>query len=161
MRRRLGDALPLFGAVARKLQGAKYASEESGDVTSIKSFPAVTRGYVALVGDASGSVDALSGHGLSLSFTQALHLAEAFHRDDLGFYESAHPKISLWPAIMSRLILLMDDHSRLRRKALSVFENWPALFSTLLSLAVHTGNLPLLSPDCDETVSFARSFLRA
>ena len=38
---------------------------------------AVQRGNVALVGEASGSVDAVTGEGLSMAFRQAIALAEA------------------------------------------------------------------------------------
>ena len=53
-------------------------------------LPAVARGRVALVGDASGTVDAVTGHGLSLSFQQAIHLA------------AGHEARRTWPIISSR-----------------------------------------------------------
>ena len=51
----------------------------------------VCRGSIALVGDASGSVDAITGDGLHLAFLQALALADAFEANDLAAYEAKHP----------------------------------------------------------------------
>ena len=47
---------------------------------------------MALVGDASGTVDAVTGHGLSLSFQQAIPLAEAMRLGDLAHYQTRSQK---------------------------------------------------------------------
>ena len=40
----------------------------------------MSRGNVALIGDASGTVDAITGEGLCLAFSQAMVLAECLER---------------------------------------------------------------------------------
>ena len=80
---RLEGALQRFPAIAKKLLGAARTTRESGDTTRLSMLPAVTRGRVALIGDASGTVDAVTGHGLSLSFQQAIALAEAMTAGNL------------------------------------------------------------------------------
>jgi flavin-dependent dehydrogenase len=155
---RIRQALPLFPALTEKLRGATPTTKELGNVTSWSRLPAVTRGRVALVGDASGSVDAITGHGLSLAFQQAVYLAEAFERGDLGHYESAHRKIAVMPAIMTRLMLIMERNAWVRRRALRLFENEPGLFSKLLS--IHTGALPLSSLGVNEMIDFGWRLLR-
>jgi flavin-dependent dehydrogenase len=156
---RIGQALPLFPALAERLRDATPTTRELGNSTSLNRLPAVTHGRVALVGDASGSVDAITGHGLSLAFQQAIFLAEAFGRGDLSHYESAHRKIAAMPAIMTRLMLLMEGSPWVRRRALRLFENRPGVFSKLLS--IHTGALPLSSFGMGEMIDFGWKLLKA
>src|ERR1035437_5132300 len=56
---RLEDALPGFPAVERRLAAANASNLQRGGVTTSRRLKAVCRGNVALVGDASGSVDAI------------------------------------------------------------------------------------------------------
>jgi len=156
---RISQALPLFPALAEKLRDATPTSKELGNATSLNRLRAVTRGRVALIGDASGSVDAITGHGLSLAFQQAIYLAEAFARRNLSHYESVHRKIAAMPAIMTRLMLLMERSTWMRRRTLRLFENKPDVFSKLLS--IHTGALPLSSLGIGEMIDFGWKLLKA
>jgi flavin-dependent dehydrogenase len=156
---RVERALWQFPVLAEKLQGAAATSREVGDTTSLRILPAVTRGRIALVGDASGTVDALTGHGLSLAFQQALALAEAMERGDLSRYASAHKRISAIPVAMSRLVRMMECSDWIRRRTLRLFQNSPGLFSRLL--AIHTEALPLGSVRWAEIVGFGWEFLKA
>ncbi len=140
---RLARALTRFPAVAEKLRGAVPTTKESGDTTGLRVLPSIARGRVALVGDASGTVDAVTGHGLSLSFQQAIHLAEAMKRDDLAYYQRAHKKIAAAPVTLTRLMLLMDRSDWIRRKTIRLLEKSPGLFSRLL--AIHTKATPVFS----------------
>jgi len=155
---RISQALPFFPALAEKLRGATPTTRELGNATSLNRLPFVTRGRVALVGDASGSVDAITGLGLSLAFQQANFLAEALERGNLAHYESAHRKIAFMPALMSRLMLLMDRNAWVRRRAIRLFEDKPGVFSKLLS--VHTGALPVSSLSVGEMIDFGWKLLR-
>jgi flavin-dependent dehydrogenase len=154
---RISQALPLFPALAEKLRGATPTTRELGNATSLNRLPFVTRGCVALVGDASGSVDAITGLGLSLAFQQANFLAEAFERGNLAHYESAHRMIAFMPVLMSRLMLIMDRNTWVRRRVIRLFEDRPGVFSKLLS--VHTGALPLSSFSVGEMIDFGWKLL--
>jgi len=156
---RISQALCLFPELAERLRDATPVTRELGNVTSLNRLSAVTWGRVALVGDASGSVDAITGHGLSLAFQQALFLAEAFERGNLAHYESAHRKIAAMPAIMSRLMVIMDRNAWVCRRTLRLFENTPCIYSKLLS--IHTGALPLASLSVAEMIDFGWKLLRA
>jgi len=156
---RLEGALPGFPALAKKLRGATPTTREVGDTTSLRVLPSVARGRVALVGDASGTVDAVTGHGLSLSFEQAGLLAEAMKNGDLARYEATHRKIATVPIAMTRLILLMERSNWIRRRALRLLQNTPGLFSRLL--AIHTGAQPLSAVGLTEIANFGRKFLGA
>ena len=82
-RLRLDDALDRFPEAARRLAGAGPATLERGGVSASRRLRAVTRGNVALVGDASGSVDAITGEGLCLLFQHAESVADAMRAGDL------------------------------------------------------------------------------
>ena len=156
---RISEALPQFPELARRLRDATPVTRELGNATSLNQLAAVARGRVALVGDASGSVDAITGHGLSLAFHQAIFLAEALERGSLAHYESAHRKMAVMPALMSRLMLVMDKHSWIRRKTLRLFQNMPELFARLLSL--HSGATHLSSVSSGEMIGMAWKLLLA
>jgi flavin-dependent dehydrogenase len=158
-RLRVEQAMPRFPALAERLEGATTTTKESGDVTSLTRLPLVTRDRVALVGDASGTVDAVTGHGLSLSFQQALHLAEAFEHQDLRPYEIAHRNIRAIPAMMTRLMLSMGGSDWIRRRTLRLFQSKPILFSKLLS--IHTGARAVSSIGVSEMADFGWNFLWA
>jgi flavin-dependent dehydrogenase len=142
---RLENALPLFPALARRLQGAEPLSREQGRLTLSRRLPQVCHGDVALIGDASGSLDAITGEGLALGFEQALALRDALGRGDLHRYQIAHRRLSLWPMRMARLLLAMNGHPRFRRRVMHTLAADPRLFSHLLD--VHTGMAQLRDPD--------------
>ncbi len=137
---RIDGALQEFPAVAKRLRGAQPASTQAGAITSLGRARGVTRGTIALVGDASGTVDGIAGQGLSLAFQQAQTLGEALGLGDLAYYESAHRRIMQNAARMTRLLLLMSASAVIRRKALRLFAARPAVFSNLIS--AHAGQAP-------------------
>ena len=96
-----------------------------------------------MVGDASGSVDSLTGEGLGLAFQQANALAEALANGDFNEYEVAHRRINRPPESMSRLLLAMENHAWLRRRGLAALAKEPHLFERLL--AVHAGTFSPLT----------------
>jgi flavin-dependent dehydrogenase len=128
-----------------QLRGHLYNCEPStsvrGAMTVSRQLESVTRGNVALIGEASGSVDAITGEGLAMAFRQALALAPAMAGGDLNSYQNAHRKIMALPEFMARSMLLLDAHRWLRSRALRAFAREPRLFQQLLS--VHVGETPL------------------
>ena len=134
---RIDRALPNFPGLARRLQGAATLTTELGAVTAFERARAVVRGNIALVGDASGSVDGIAGLGLSLAFRQAIYLGEALAREDLKYYQAAHRRISKIPARLNRVLLMMNESALMRRKVLRLFAESPGMFGALISL--HTG----------------------
>jgi flavin-dependent dehydrogenase len=112
-----------------------------GAVTANRRLRRVTRGNLALIGDASGSVDAITGEGLDLCFRQALSLARAIQARDLGLYERDHARLRRFPLLMSRAMLLMSHHPLALDRAFRSFERHPTLFPSLLQL--HIGHAPL------------------
>jgi len=130
-------ALNEFPELAGRLNSERLARPARGTVTTTHQLKRVSRGNVALIGDASGSVDAITGEGLSLSFHQAVALAEAMEKNSLDLYQKAHRQFARRPTFMARLLLLLDGRTRLRRRTLTVFKNNPEVFARLVS--VHVG----------------------
>jgi len=129
--------LELFPALARRLMNVHLARPERGIVTTMHRLRNVYRSNVALIGDASGSVDAITGEGLSLSFQQARALAHAMVTNDLAAYQKAHRQLARRPTFMARLLLLLDGRPRFRGRTFATFANHPEVFARLI--AIHVG----------------------
>jgi 2-polyprenyl-6-methoxyphenol hydroxylase-like FAD-dependent oxidoreductase len=134
---RFDEALGSFPAVAARLSGSHPGTREQGAVTPTRKLESVYRGRTALVGEASGSVDAITGEGLSMSFQQAVALAEAMSSGDLASYQAAHRRIGRLPRLMSSLMLTMDQNHGFRNRVFKALSAEPSCFSRLL--AIHTG----------------------
>jgi flavin-dependent dehydrogenase len=128
-------ALNEFPGLASRLS-ARLSRPARGTITTMQRLKRVSRGNISLIGDASGSVDAITGEGLSLSFHQAVALAEAMEKNDLDLYQKAHRQFARRPTFMARLLLLLDGRARLRQRTLSVFRNNPDVFARLVSIHV-------------------------
>jgi menaquinone-9 beta-reductase len=133
-------SLPVFfPKLAARLEDAQAIGPERGAISMTTRLDAVTRGRIALIGDASGSVDAITGEGLALAFRQADLLGAALAAEDLAAYATAHRRIGRIPRLMARCLLLMDGNERLRGRALSALAAHPRIFDRLL--AAHIGEL--------------------
>ena len=130
------DALPELSA---RLKGAETISAVRGALTGNRRFHRIVRGNIVLIGDASGTVDAVTGEGIGLAFRQATVLADCLRTGDLSRYEREHRRLALRPALMARLMLTLDGRPNLQRRTLKVFRNRPEIFKRLLEL--HVGEL--------------------
>lgn len=119
-----------------RLRGAEIASRERGAEIANRKLKRVSQGNVALVGDAAGTVDAISGEGLGLGFLQAIALVECLENGTLARYAEEHRRLARRPMMMARLMLLLDGRPRLQQRALDVFRKRPELFRRLLALHV-------------------------
>jgi flavin-dependent dehydrogenase len=126
-----------FPRLAQRLKSAVLIGSDRGAITMMQKLEQVYHDRVALIGDASGSVDAITAEGLSLGFRQALALADALEADDLLKYQKAHRRLARRPELMGRLMLLLDGHSALRERTFRAFASDSRVFARLL--AVHVG----------------------
>ncbi len=138
-RLRLDQALPQFPQLAKRLAGAEASTAERGAVTASRSLRHVFRGRTILIGDASGSVDAITGEGMSLSFHQAIALADALASGDLAAYQTEHRRLARRPAFMANLMLSLDRSRWLRRRVLHGLASDSGIFANLL--AMHVGSI--------------------
>jgi flavin-dependent dehydrogenase len=144
-RMRFSEALNEFPKLADRLANAELSSVERGAVTATCKLPHVYRGNVALTGDASGSVDAVTGEGLGLSFRQAMVLADALETGKLERYQLAHRRLARRPNIMARLLLLLERRAPLRKRVLKGMAKDPDIFSRMLAVHGEEGSPALLA----------------
>ena len=138
-RLRLEKTLTQFPELHSRLKGANAVSSERGAVSANRRLRRVCRDNIALVGDASGTVDAITGEGLGLAFNQALILARCMKTGSLAGYLSAHRELAFRPLLMARMMLLLDGRPWLQRRTLKAFAHHPEIFDRLL--AFHVGAL--------------------
>ncbi len=136
------SGLAHFPELHQHLTSATRTSNPKGAVTIYRHLRSVVHDNVALAGEASGSVDAITGEGLAMAFRQALALSSALAKGDLAQYQAAHREIAKLPEFMSNAMLLMDKSSWLRSRALRAFDRKPSLFGKMLS--IHVGDRPLV-----------------
>lgn len=130
---RYDDCLLRFPKLADRLKGAARASAERGAVTGMAKLKRVYRGNVGLIGDASGSVDAITAEGLSLSFRQASALADALEAGELRRYQEVHQRLSRRPWQVGNLLLLLAHQTGLRKRTMRSLEAAPQLFERILA----------------------------
>ena len=140
---RLDAALPQLPALSARLKAAPPVTPEKGSLSVSRTLRRVcTDGYV-LLGDASGSADAITGEGMCLAFKQSAALVQALNADDLHLYQQSHRRIGAHPLRMATLMLALDSSRTLQRKALAGLAAHPQVFSSIL--AAHLGHQPLTS----------------
>jgi flavin-dependent dehydrogenase len=99
---------------------------------------------LALVGDAAGYVDAITGQGLSLAFAGARLLVLALPRplgeaplsEALRRYDRSLRVAWLRYALPARGLLALARRPRLRKRTLSLLQRAPRLFGALLEAVV-------------------------
>jgi flavin-dependent dehydrogenase len=134
--------LDRFPRLEKRLSGASYSSRARGAGPFRQLASRRYRGPVALVGDAAGYVDALTGDGLSLSFRSAEALIEVLKEErGLGDYEKAYRKLSRNYYWMTNLLLHLAQHPHLRTRVIKSLAHEPRLFDSFL--AISTGEKPI------------------
>ena len=136
-------ALAHFPTLRRQLTASQPNGPARGSISLGRKLRRVAHRNIALIGDASGSVDAITGEGMALCFRQAAALSNALRANDLNLYQQAHRRIQRLPRTMSRSLLLMDRSPLIRDSVLRTFERTPWLFERLLQM--HIGHSPLQS----------------
>jgi menaquinone-9 beta-reductase len=134
------ELIECFPTLRDRLAGAPEISRDRGAGPLHQKVLGVRRGNVALVGDASGYLDAITGEGMAVAFHQTAALVEAIVAGDLDSYAAAHRRISRLPDFMTSMVLALERRPRLRRRALRALAAEPALFSRLLG--IHGRTLP-------------------
>ena len=146
------EALRHFPVLASNLRDAVPEGPPRGAITASRRLNSVHIGSVVLIGEAAGSVDAITGEGLAIAFRQATALANAFAANDLSLYAAACRKIMRLPRAMAELMLALDGRPAFRNRAFGALEARPALFERML--AIHTGAGSLTQVGLGNTLSF-------
>jgi flavin-dependent dehydrogenase len=130
------EHLARFPELVARLGGAAAVSETRGAGPFWQRARARHAGRVALVGDAAGYTDAVTGEGITL----ALHGADALARtlaagEPLAHYEAAWRRLTRAHRAMAALLGFGIAHPRARHTAFAAFVAAPRAFETLLRIA--------------------------
>lgn len=136
--------LARFPALRERLAAAPPASEDRGAGPLARAARARVLDRLALLGDAAGYVDAVTGEGLSLSLGCALDLAalapdalaRGASRAALEGYERAWARRFRPYQAWTRLLLVVARRPALRRRAVALGASWPRALTRLVALAV-------------------------
>jgi len=130
----LDDLLSRFGELRARLGAAPRVSAVRGAGPLEQRVRGVVAGNVALLGDAGGYVDAISGEGLALAFREAQALAAKLAAGTLAGYPRASRRIRRLPEALTRLLLVAERRPAVRRRLLRALAGDPALFARLLGV---------------------------
>jgi menaquinone-9 beta-reductase len=127
-----------------RLEGALPCSKIRGAGPLQRASRGRTRDRFALIGDAAGYVDAITGEGISLSLLSAAALGRTLPdalchgagQDTLARYEQEATRLFRSYALATRTVLSIVQTPRLRRSVLLCLRRFPSLFDWLLARAI-------------------------
>lgn len=131
-----------FPSLAASLAGAPRESTARGAGPLRQAPRGVVSGRLALLGDAAGYVDALSGEGLSLAFAAAEALAAVLDRaladprGTLEEYERIHHALFRRYALTTEALLGIVRRPRLRRAVVRLLAGRSVAFDAMLRWAL-------------------------
>jgi len=128
-----------FPELLHRLQGAAVASRDRGAGPFGQRPSTVLAGRIALVGDASGCLDPISGEGVSLAFGEAAALVGAIRRGAPAEYSGEHRRLFRAPSAVTRLLLECERRPRLRRVVLRSLARVPGVFSRVVDRVAAAG----------------------
>ncbi|AKU92970.1 NAD(P)/FAD-dependent oxidoreductase [Vulgatibacter incomptus] len=145
--RRHGELLARFPLLAERLAGAPVDSDVRGAGPMARSVKRRIGERLALLGDAAGYVDAISGEGLSSAFQASSKLASllpdalARHASPRALmpYEKAAAAAFRRHEAVTRAMLLLSRHPAARRHAFAVLARRPSLFEALVAAVENLG----------------------
>jgi menaquinone-9 beta-reductase len=140
-RPRWESLLGRFPALGERTCGAASGSEQRGAGPLAQAARARHAHRLALVGDAAGYVDAITGQGLTMALLSAERLVAALPRhladgdalaSALRRYDASLRSEWLRYAIVARSLLALARRPKLRRRGVRLCARHPALFAALL-----------------------------
>lgn len=137
------QGLALFPSLARRLGEGVEGGRVRGAGPLEQRVSCVIAPGVALVGDAAGYLDALSGEGLALGFRSAVALVRRFAEGELWRYPADHARIGRAYYALTHFMLLLSSRPRLRRRVLRHLMRHSELFSDLLAIASDSEGAPV------------------
>ncbi len=149
--RSFDELLSRFPTLEDRFAGASFASSKRGGGPFRQRARRRVQGRVALVGDAAGYLDAITGEGVMLGFKTARAVVEAVARGDLASYDRAYRELSKPYYRMTEILLAVGARPGLRRRMVRMLAANPEIFGQVL--AINVGDLPLRGVG-------ARGFLR-
>jgi flavin-dependent dehydrogenase len=132
----------LFPGLGRRLSLANALGRVRGAGPLEQRVARLLAPGVALVGDAAGYLDAISGEGLALGFASAVVLVERFASGQLWRYPRDHAQLARAYYGVTYAMLALSRRPRLRRATIGYLSRRPRLFSDLLGIAADSAVVP-------------------
>jgi flavin-dependent dehydrogenase len=132
--RGFADLLDLFPDLRERLRDAEPTSAVLGAGPFARARSS-HRGRIALVGDAAGALDPLTGEGITVGLLSARSLVTTLARgDSLRAYARERRRILAVPRALAGLLLFAADRPRVRHGFVRVVARHSALFDRLIAL---------------------------
>lgn len=153
-----------FPSISVRLAGAEVDSRPRGAGPMARTARSRIAERFALVGDAAGYIDAITGEGLSLALVSALTLgrilptalASGGSRETLLAYQRDSARQFRRYAFVTKTMLAFARRPALHRPVIAMLAQYPQLFSALLHFGV--GSLPARElPENTASLSLAES----
>lgn len=133
------EMLRRFPSLAERVEHREASSTSRGAGPLRQRVRGVVADDFALVGDAAGFVDAITGEGISLGMVTAAALVADFAERRGGLltgYAAAHARVfrSYW--LLTNSLLALARRPALRRTTIAMLARRPAVFETLLHRAM-------------------------
>ena len=126
------DRIGELTALESRLQGAAPVGRVLGAGPMRRVATQVVHGRVALVGDAAGYVDALTGEGIAVGLHGARSAVTAAEHGDLASYEQEWREITRRTGLLTDTLVRTTAHARARRLIVPAAAAMPAVFSRLV-----------------------------
>lgn len=130
--RRFGDGLSKFPELLGRLDEPIDRIRGAGPFG--KFAASVSKGRVALVGDAAGFLDPITGEGIRLGFESAELVVECLRRDALSQYEAGWRRIVRRYRWVTSGMLALRRNRYLKEAIVPVLRSAPRLFDGMLGL---------------------------
>ncbi len=151
------EAIARFPELAARVAGVPVTSALRGAGPFRTPVREVVRGRVALVGDASGYLDPITGEGLALGFREAVALADAIAAGTVGAYARVHRALLRDYWAMTSFLLWIQRRPWLRRRVIRTLAASPEVFSRIL--AINNGTLPVTAVGVGGALRLARGLV--
>ena len=126
--------LHAFPQLQARVQGVQHASSTRGAGPFAQHVPHRVTGRVALVGDAAGYLDALTGEGITLGLRSSAALVQVLAQQaPLSHYEKAYRRLSADYYRSTHLLLAVARRPWLRRLMIAGLAQVPGVFGRLLA----------------------------
>ena len=131
--RSFAELLARVPSLAARLDGVASSSTTAGLGPLALQVRTITAPRFALLGDAAGTIDAITGEGISLALETAHELCVAWpDTARLERYQRAHARTFRRYARLSRWLLRLAQRPALRRRVVTALSRRPRLFETLV-----------------------------
>src|SRR6185503_3819747 len=121
--------------LCERVRGAEATSEVLGAGPFSHRARRCHRGRVALVGDAAGCLDPLTGEGINVGLLSAQSLVDTIARGaPLSRYARQRQRILLVPRVLTQLLLVAAHRPAVRHGFARAMSRYPAIFDRLVAL---------------------------